>query len=135
MKVLDIPKSGRCGDVVFYRIRGRQHARRYVVPACRRTQATVRARASLGTLSKMWRTLLTEEQRRGWNTAAAKVLSRPRLDQAGPLTGQAHFVGINSARARIGRGVLLVALGPVSFPPNPVAGLILSRVNGRQASN
>ena len=65
MKVLDIPKSGRCKDLVFYRIRRRQFARRYVVPALRRTPATARARGSLGALSKMWRTLLTEEQRQG----------------------------------------------------------------------
>ena len=131
MKVLDIPKSGRCGDLVFYRVRRRQFARRYVVPALRRTPATARARGSLGALSKMWRTLLTEEQRRGWNGAAAKVQSRPRLEQAGSLTGQAHFVGINSSRARINREVLLVAPERVSFPPNPVTGLILSHANGQ----
>jgi hypothetical protein len=79
MKALDIPKSGRCGDLVFYRLRRRQFARRYVVPALRRTPATARARGSLGALSKMWRTLLTQEQRQGWNAAAAKVQSRPLL--------------------------------------------------------
>ena len=38
--------------------------------------------------------VLTEEQRRAWNAAAAKVRSRPRLWQSGPLSGETFFTGI-----------------------------------------
>jgi hypothetical protein len=58
-------------------------------------------------MSKWWRDLLTQEQRWAWIAAAAKVQSHPRLGQSGPLTGKQYFVGINSARARIGREILL----------------------------
>ena len=75
--------------------------------------------------------MLTEEQRRAWNAAAAKVRSRPRLWQSGWLTGQTFFAGINSARSRIGREMLLWPPDALVFQPNPVAGLSLSEEQGR----
>ncbi len=131
MKVLDIPKSGRFWDRVFYTIGGRVYARRYVVPARRRTGATGRARGSLGAMAKLWRDLLTEGQRLNWIAAGAKVQSRPRLEQSGPLTGLQHFAGINSARECIGREVLLEPPERVVFGPNPVEGLRIRWENGR----
>ena len=43
--------------------------------------------------------VLTEAQREAWCEAGPKVQSAKRLCQSGPLTGQQHFQGINSARA------------------------------------
>jgi hypothetical protein len=88
--------------VVFFMIRNRQRERAYVVPTSVRNAATGRAREAFGALSKAYSTLLTREQQAAWIAAAAKVPSRPRLNQCGPLTGQQHFVGINSSRARKG---------------------------------
>jgi len=96
--ILDCPKSGRSGDVVFLMIRNRQRERAYVIPKTVRNAATKRARTAFGALSKAYSTLLTAEQQQAWNVAAAKVLSRPRLGQRGPLTGQEHFVGGSMAR-------------------------------------
>jgi hypothetical protein len=101
LHILDCPKSGRSGDAVFFRVRNRQRERAYVIPKTVRNAATRRARAASGALSKAYSTLLTGEQQQAWIAAAAKVLGRPRLGQCGPLTGQEHFVGINSSRARI----------------------------------
>jgi hypothetical protein len=53
---------------------------------------------------------------------AAEVLSRPRLGQCGPLTGQQHFVGINNTLPRLGRDWLLWPPAPVAFRPNPAGG-------------
>jgi hypothetical protein len=94
MHMLDSPKSGRSGDVVFFMIRNRQRDRAYVIPKNVRNAATKCARTAFGALSKAYSTLLSEEQQAAWNAAAAKVLSRPRLGQCGPLTGQEHFVGV-----------------------------------------
>ena len=94
MHMLDCPKSGRSGDVVFFMIRNRQRERAYVIPKSVRNTATRRTRGAFGALSKAYSTLLSEEQQAAWNAAAAKVLSRPRLGQCGPLTGQEHFVGV-----------------------------------------
>src|ERR1035438_1141982 len=130
MKVFDIPKSGKCREWVFYRVRDRQYARRYVVPADVRTAARQRARGTMGAVSKAWSHLLTESERRAWMAAAAKVMSRPRLGR-GPLTGQMLFTGINSARKTIGREFLRVPAERIVFGPNVVEGLTISRDQGR----
>jgi hypothetical protein len=131
MKILETPQSGRRGDYVYY-MRGKKLCRRrYVTPAHRRTAAQVRARGALGAMAIAWHEFLKEEQRRAWNAAGPKVLSHPRLGQSGPLTGQQHFAGINSARAGIGRKMLLWPPERVEFGPNPVEGLRLSDDQGR----
>ena len=83
-----VPISGkyRHRDLVFYRRRNRQYARRYVIPRDPRTPAQQRVRAIMRWLAREWRRL-TEEQRRAWIAAAEQVLSRLRLTQ-GPLTGR-----------------------------------------------
>jgi hypothetical protein len=130
MKMLEIRKSGRDREYVYF-MRGNKLCRqRYVVPTTRRTRATAHARGALGALAKAWREL-TEEQRLAWIAAAAKVLSHPRLGQSGPLTGAQYFVGINSARAGIGREMLLWPPERVVFGPSPVEGLRISWENGR----
>src|ERR1035437_9797531 len=131
MKVLDIPKSGRGRQVVFYR-RGRgQYWRRHVIPHNPRTAAQRRARAILSAVSKAWSELLTEQERRAWMAAGRKVRSHPRLAQSGPLTGEMHFAGINSARAAIGRELLREPPERVVFGPNPVEELAVSYIQGR----
>ena len=126
-----IRRSGRCGSVVFFLIRNHQHERTFVVPQTVRNAATDRARSAFGTLSNAFNTRLTDPQRAAWNAAAAIVQSRPRLGQSGSLTGQQHFVGINSARDRIDRPWLLWPPRPVVFGPNPVESLNLHYVDGR----
>ena len=122
--------SGRRGKFVFY-MRGRTLCwRRYVVPRNVRTAARRRTRGAFGATSKAWSQALTEEQRRAWNAAGPKVKSHPRLGQSGPLTGEMHFQGIDSARARIGRARLLWPPDRVVFGANPVEGLALSHVQG-----
>ena len=74
---------------------------------------------------------MTEEQRQAWIASGAKVKSHPRLSQSGRLSGEMHFEGINSARARIGREMLLWPPERVVFGPNPVEGLTISSDNGR----
>jgi hypothetical protein len=131
MHMLDVPKSGRSGDVVFFMVRNRQRERAYVIPRNVRNAATGRARGAFGALSKAFSTLLTSEQQQAWTSAAAKVQSRPRLNQCGPLTGQQHYVGINSSRARIDREMLFWPPAPVAFGPNPVEALSLRYADGR----
>ena len=130
MIIFDIPKSGRSGDFVFYMRRKTLCRRRYVVPKNVRTAARRRTRGAFGAIAKAWRERLTEEQRQAWVASAARVKSRPRLWQSGPLFGEMHFEGINSARARIGREMLFWPPERVVFSPNPVEGLSFSCVNG-----
>ena len=89
--------------------------RKYVLPKDPRTTGQLRARAALTAASKAWshHPQLTEEHRREWRVAGAKVRSRPRLYQSGPLTGQMYFVARNCSRDRAGRELLLRATDPV----------------------
>lgn len=66
--------------------------------------AQLHSRAAFGAASNAWSESqrLTEEEREAWRAAGAKVQSRLRLYQQGPLTGQQFFVGRNCARDQIG---------------------------------
>jgi hypothetical protein len=82
-------------------------------------------------LSIAWGTLLTERQRLAWIVAGAKVERRDSLGNLYTLTGQALFEGINSARACIGREMLLDPPEPAGFLPSPVAKLFMRPAGGR----
>jgi hypothetical protein len=113
MMMPDVPWSGRWGDRVYYMRGGKQCWRRYVVPKDPRTPAQLRQRAALTVASKAWGASepLTEDDRGEWRAEGAKVQSRVRLCQSGPLTGHQHFVGRNCEKSRIGLGMLVKAPG------------------------
>ena len=83
-------------------------------------------RGAFGRLARAWIGLLTEAQRVAWCEAGPQVQSAKRLGKSGPLTGQTHFQGINSARARLGLEMLLLPPDPVTFGPNPVGQLLIT---------
>ena len=58
--------------------------------------------------------------------AGPKVQSHKRLGQSGPLSGQQHFQGINSARACIGLEPLWDPPAPVVFGPSPIGQLVIT---------
>ena len=126
MKILDIPQSGKCSNYVSYRGPFGQCRRALVVPKNTRTAARERARRDFAYYARAWTTTLTQEQREAWNLAGPKVESAKRLGQSGSLSGQQHFQGISSARACIGRGMLLLPPEPVVFDPNPVGQLVIT---------
>ena len=94
-KCLDpVLRSGRCGDWVWFVLRGNQQCRcRWVKPTDPRSVRQRRWRARLSTASKRYSRSLTEEQRDACIAAGMKRRSRPRLGQAGALTGQQYSVG------------------------------------------
>ena len=109
MRVLEIPKSGKCGDRVWQRNRYGQYSYAVFVPFNPRTPAQVAVRGVFGGVSARWRRL-SEEQRLIWCAVARHKKSRPRLRQCGRLTGFLYFVKINVALAN--RGVAQVDLPP-----------------------
>jgi hypothetical protein len=92
--------SGRSGPFVYYMRKGRLCWRRYVVPEDPGTARQRRSRAAFRAASKAWSQdqPLTDKQRDAWYADGAKRQSRPRLGQAGPLTGQQNYIGRNSTR-------------------------------------
>ncbi len=103
------PMSGRAGGDVYYWADGHLCWRVHVVPQDPHTAAQERSRAAFGAASRAWSgdQSLTDEQRDAWHAEAAKLKSRPRLAQSGPLTAQQHYVGRNSLKERWGLPLLL----------------------------
>ena len=125
MKVLDIPSSGKRGTVVAYHSRFGLCHRALVVPANTQTPARQHMRRAFGSFARAWGGILTQAQRDRWDEAGPKVQSATRLG-SGPLTGQQHFQGINSARSCIGLPPLWEPPAPVTFGPNPVGQLLIT---------
>ncbi len=117
----DVPKSGRFGAWIYYVRGGKQVRRRYIRPRDPRTSAQLRNRAAFGAAVKAWSECrgMTQEDLKTWIAAAAKVRSRPRLAQSGPLTGQQYFIAVNCARARQGQEMLLKPPAERALGPKP----------------
>jgi len=111
MKVLDIPRSGKRGNMVWQRNRFGQYCYPAFIPFNPRSQAQLAVRGVFGAVSKRWRTL-AEEQRVIWCAVAKHKKSKVRLSQCGPLSGFLYFVKVNVALAN--RGLAQVDLPPES---------------------
>jgi hypothetical protein len=85
-------KSGRCGDWVFYMRDGKQQRHLYVKPKDPRTLRQRLCRARFGAASKHYSHAMANDQRHACIAAGAKLHSRPRLGQSGPLTGQQYSI-------------------------------------------
>ena len=99
-------KSGRCGDWVWSVREGKQQRRLYVKPRDPRTPSQRAWRAQFGSASKRYSHSLTEEQREARIAAGAKLRSRPRLGQSGPLTGQQYSIRSDYAARGAERGLI-----------------------------
>ena len=85
-------RSGRCGDWVYYWRNGKQFRRLWTQPRDPRTPLQLLCRARLGAASKRYSQGLTDGQQDGGIAAGARLQSRPRLFQSGPLTRQQYAV-------------------------------------------
>ena len=94
MRTFEIPKSGKCGSIVWQSNRYCQYSYPAFIPFNPRTQAQVAVRGTFAAVSKRWRTL-TQAQRDVWIAVARTKWSKPRLLQRGRLTGCQLFVKTN----------------------------------------
>ena len=94
-------KSGRCGDWIWYMRGGKQCRRRYTRPKDPGTLAQLLCRARLSTSSRRYGRSLTDKERAACIAAGAKLRSRARLDQSGPLTGQQYWVRKDAIHAKV----------------------------------
>ncbi len=102
MKILDTPRSGKCGQTVAFQSRFGLCLRQHVPQKAALTPARQQVCAVFGNNSRKWSAKLNEEQRDRWVLAGAQVLSHPRLAQKGPLTGQQFWQAISTVRAIVG---------------------------------
>ena len=94
MRTFEIPKSGKCGSIIWQRNRYCQYSYLAFIPFNPRTQAQMAVRGTFAAVSKRWRTL-TQAQRDVWIAVAKAKWSKPRLFQRGRLTGCQLFVKAN----------------------------------------
>ena len=102
MKILDTPRSGKCGQTVAFQSRFGLCLRQYVPQKAGLTPARERSCAIFGRNSPKWGGKLSEEQRDRWTLAGAQVMSHPRLAQKGTLTGQQLWQAISTVRSTVG---------------------------------
>jgi len=102
MKILDTPRSGKCGQTVAFQSRYGLCLRQHVPQKAALTPARQHVCAVFGGNSRKWGGKLNEEQRDRWSLAGAQVMSQPRLAQKGPLTGQQFWQAISTVRAIVG---------------------------------
>jgi hypothetical protein len=114
MKILDIPRSGKCGQTVAFQSRFGLCLRQHVPQKAALTPARERVCSVFGNNSRKWSARLSDEQHDRWIMAGAQVMSHPRLAQKGPLTGQQFWQAISTVRAVVGLPETL------EVPPRPV---------------
>ena len=114
MKILDIPRSGKCGQTVAFQSRFGLCLRQYVPQKATLTPARQHVCEVFGNNSRKWSARLSNEQHDRWTLAGAEVMSHPRLGQKGPLTGQQFWQAISTVRAIVGLPETL------EVPPRPV---------------
>jgi hypothetical protein len=125
MKILDIPKSGKCGQVVAFKSRYGLCLRQLVSPRNTITPARQFMRGAFGRHSQGYSRKLGDEQRHRWILAGAQVMSDPRLGQNGPLTGQQLYTSINSVRSRVNLPESLEPPVRVAFGSSAVRELVI----------
>ena len=102
MKILDTPRSGKCGQTVAFQSRFGLCLRQHVPQKAGLTPARQHSCAIFGGNSRKWSAKLSDEQHDRWTLAGAQVMSHPRLAQKGPLTGQQFWQAISTVRAIVG---------------------------------
>jgi hypothetical protein len=105
-------KSGRCGDWIWFVRYGKQIRRPYIRPQDPRKPAQLRSRAQLGAASKKFSYSLTEKKQAACIAAGAKLQSRPRSDQSGPMIEQQYSVRRQYALQKAHGNAIKTAIAP-----------------------
>jgi hypothetical protein len=125
MKILDTPRSGKCGQTVAFQSRFGLCLRQHVPQKAALTPARQHVCEVFGSNSRKWSAKVSEEQRDRWTLAGAQVMSHPRLAQKGPLTGQQFWQAISTVRAIVGLPESLEVPARPAFSPSNVGRLVI----------
>lgn len=119
--------SGSIAGITFSHNRGGMYTRARVTPTDPSTALQQIMRAAMGVLAPFWGQTLTQLQRDAWDLYADNVPWINPLGQTIFLTGQQHFLRINTVRIQIGLAILDTApsifdLGTFTAPTINFAG-------------
>ncbi len=129
MKILDIPQSGKRGLNVSQDGQFGQISRAAGRVANPRTPAQMTVRDNLSRVAARWRAL-QETQRAAWMAAAKEVMSNPRLNQNGSLSGFLLFTKINCTLAQSGQELVEAPTERPQFPALAPQGLAITNNAG-----
>ena len=130
MKELNVPRSGKCGDIVAKRNRYGQYLSKRPDGGKHRTRARDRAEANWAMIAEAWKHL-SEARYQAWEIAGAQVRSHPRLAQSGRLSGWNYFFQVNNERLALGLGLSLDPPAGGASGANPVGALTITKRGGR----
>jgi len=91
-------RSGKQGGIVWSRNRSGAYVRNRAVPVNPNTDRQVAVRNLVRGLAIAWQTVLTQDQRDGWDLYADNVVWKGVLGQDVTLTGLNHFIRSNTPR-------------------------------------
>jgi hypothetical protein len=128
-KKLDVPQTGKLGNVVNVMTRYGQVERQYVPVANPQAPDQQQLRSNWGRISARWRTL-TPEQRTAWHVSARDTRTTSRLGRSVALNGYNYYVRINCTRAAIGLPLLDFPPDLPHFSLNPVGELLITNNGG-----
>ena len=129
MKILDIPQSGKRGLNVSQNGQFGQISRASGRVANPRTPAQLAVRDNLTRVTARWRAL-QEIQRAAWMASAKDVMSNPRLNQSGNLSGFQLFIKINCALAQFGQDQVDAPPAQPQFPTLAPQNLVITNTGG-----
>jgi hypothetical protein len=129
MKVLDTPRSGRIGNIIYSQTKYGLVAREYRPPSNPRSQAQQRNRANFAAASRRWR-LLSPEQRNAWAADAASRYVSSASGRPVKLNGYSRFVSVNNKRAFLGLPWYDLPPQQPAIPANPVTELVITNTAG-----
>ncbi len=105
--------SGSIAGITYSHNRGGMYTRARVTPTDPSTALQQILRAAMGVLAPFWGNTLTAGERAAWTLYADNVPWINPLGQTIFLTGQQHFLRINTVRLQIGLQILTAA--PIIF--------------------
>ena len=129
MKILDIPQSGKRGLTVSQNGQFGQISRAAGRVANPRTPSQMTVRDNLSHVSARWRAL-QETQRAAWIATAKDVMSNPRLNQSGNLSGFQLFTKINCTLAQFGQTQVDAPPAQPQFPALAPQNLAITNTGG-----
>ena len=130
MKKVDVPQSGKLGDVAASKNHSGPYHRKHSPPKTKPTAAQDYTQGEFRVVAKAWGEL-TDEQYRAWRARARREKSKSKLGKRWTLTAQTYFGRINNPRSAFGKDLLLDPPPPAHFPPNPVKRIIITNRAGR----
>jgi hypothetical protein len=129
MKIYDIPQSGKRGLNVSQNGQFGQISRAACPVANPRTPSQMAVRDNLSRIAAQWRGL-QETQRAAWMAAAQDVMSNPRLNQSGSLSGFLLFTKINCTLAQFGLDQVVAPPVRPEFPALAPQNLVITNTAG-----